>query len=72
MRSFAIEEPGSPVPALYATLLLTTKVGETWSRGTGGDIQRLVGSEVLGKRVQGGLGRKLLRCHEHLVRVVTV
>ena len=23
MRSFAIEEPGSPVPALYATLHLT-------------------------------------------------
>ena len=23
MRSFAIEEPGSPVPALYATLLTT-------------------------------------------------
>ena len=40
--------------------------------GIGGEIRRLVGSEVLGKRVQGGLGRKLLRCHEHLVRVVAV
>ena len=26
MRSFAIEEPGSPVPALYATLIHTTNV----------------------------------------------
>ena len=28
MRSFAIEEPGSPVPALYATLV-TTSTGIT-------------------------------------------
>ena len=29
MRSFAIEEPGSPVPALYATLPSCTKCNET-------------------------------------------
>ena len=28
MRSFAIEEPGSPVPALYATLLMSNNVSE--------------------------------------------
>ena len=27
MRSFAIEEPGSPVPALYATLVLINGIG---------------------------------------------
>merc|ERR1719323_355735 len=31
MRSFAIEEPGSPVPALYATLVHKTISDESWS-----------------------------------------
>ena len=30
MRSFAIEEPGSPVPALYATLPTGKKIGQNF------------------------------------------
>ena len=44
MRSFAIEEPGSPVPALYATLDQTAaKIGVFFDPGT----KRIYGNKYL-------------------------
>ena len=48
MRSFAIEEPGSPVPALYATLELDKLARFIISSTTRQEVSRCVGQEEKG------------------------